>query len=199
MRPQLGVISYRDLRTITITDLPGLIEGAHENIGMGHDFLKHLERSKMLIFVVDVKGFRLSYKYTSRNCLETILLLNKEIELYNPALLDKPAMLVVNKMDLDEAETLFNRLKPTLENLEGHSSSFLNEFKPEKYLKFDEVIPFSLKDCRRHEIEDLKDRIRNMLDRVEEEEQERIDKEMPEFALVKKLKQKLRQRAPTLL
>ena len=60
-----------------MADLPGLIEGAHANIGMGHNFLKHVERTKIIALVVDVNGFQLSPQHTYRNCLDTIVLLNK--------------------------------------------------------------------------------------------------------------------------
>lgn len=71
------MVSFSDGRRITIADLPGLIEGAHLNVGMGHFFLKHVERTKLLLVVVDVNGFVLNQKSTFRDAFETVVLLNK--------------------------------------------------------------------------------------------------------------------------
>ena len=113
--PQIGVLEYSDYRQITVADLPGLIENAHKNIGMGHQFLKHVERTRLLMLIVDINGFQLSQKHQRRNCLENVYSLNKELELYDSTLLEKPSILLVNKMDLDgsidkfvEYENYFN-------------------------------------------------------------------------------------------
>ncbi|KAG8224390.1 hypothetical protein J437_LFUL016393 [Ladona fulva] len=77
LQPEIGVVSMPDDKTYTVADLPGLIEGAHINIGLGHKFLKHIERTRILLFVVDIFGFSLSPKHIHRSCLDTIVLLNK--------------------------------------------------------------------------------------------------------------------------
>lgn len=64
---------------ITIADLPGLVEGAHYNRGMGHKFLKHISRTKINLFVVDINGFQLNTKYHSKSAFETAIYLNKVI------------------------------------------------------------------------------------------------------------------------
>ncbi|XP_023220345.1 GTP-binding protein 10-like [Centruroides sculpturatus] len=122
IKPNVGMMVYEDNRQILLADLPGLIEGAHDNFGMGHHFLKHVIRTKLLLFVVDVSGFRLTsnkYDYPYRNALETVMLLNKELELYKEELTDKPAILVVNKMDTENSEKEFAFLLEKLKHFEG--------------------------------------------------------------------------------
>ena len=100
IKPNLGHIKFEDEREITMADLPGLIEGAHVNVGMGHRFLKHVERTGCMVFVIDVKGFQLNPMSIKRSAFETLVLLNKELEIYNPDLLSKPAICLVNKVRL---------------------------------------------------------------------------------------------------
>uniref|UniRef100_A0A7E4UVZ1 OBG-type G domain-containing protein n=1 Tax=Panagrellus redivivus TaxID=6233 RepID=A0A7E4UVZ1_PANRE len=91
--------------SLSCADLPGLIEGAAQNRGRGHSFLKHLEYSDMIVMVVDITGFQLSSSSTDvfRDGLETIALLNKELEAYDRKLIKKPIVLVLNKTDIDGA------------------------------------------------------------------------------------------------
>lgn len=167
IRPKLGIMKYNDLRQITVADLPGLIEGAHTNVGMGHKFLKHVERTKLLMFIVDVQGFQLSPKHGYRSCLETVVLLNKEIELYKPDLLKMPAMIIVNKMDTDNADNILKEIKPALHNLSSYVSTCPEEIRPRQVIHFDDILPASLISKDEKTIGAIKDRIRSILDRYE--------------------------------
>lgn len=119
IRPQIGTVNYDDLRQISVADLPGLIEGAHANIGMGHKFLKHIERTRLLLMVVDMHGFRLSPSHAQRTCLENVFALNKELELYDEQLLRKPCVLLVNKIDTAQSEGEVRELVKRLWRLDG--------------------------------------------------------------------------------
>ncbi|VDK75534.1 unnamed protein product [Anisakis simplex] len=97
---------YTDEFSLSIADLPGIIEGASSNRGRGLSFLKHLDHSDMLLMVVDVTGFKLDASPTEpfRSALETVALLNIELERYNPYLTQKPTVLAINKIDLPDGE-----------------------------------------------------------------------------------------------
>lgn len=164
LHPQLGTILYPDQRLITIADLPGLIEGAHVNIGLGHRFLKHIERTSLLALVVDVGGFRLSQKYKSRSCLETIILLNKELELYREELLDIPSILIINKLDKKRGREIYNEVEPLVQDLQVLFEEVPEEFRPYRALNFKKVLGISAKrkDCE--ELVNVKNAIREVLD-----------------------------------
>ncbi|VDM42595.1 unnamed protein product, partial [Toxocara canis] len=99
-------IAGEDEFSLSIADLPGIIEGASSNRGRGVSFLKHLEYSDMLLMVVDVTGFKLDVSPTEpfRSALESVALLNIELERYSPHLVTKPTILAVNKIDLPNGE-----------------------------------------------------------------------------------------------
>ena len=199
LRPQLGTVSYEDYRQITVADLPGLIEGAHANKGMGHRFLKHIERTKLLLFIVDIKGFQISPKYQHRSCIETILLLNKEIELYKPDLLERPAMLIINKMDKKNANEIYNDLKEKLTNLSDIASEFDETMQPEKVLQFDDILATSLISKDKDQIKEIKVKIRNIIDKYEEKTLFLEDTGSPENNLLEKLKRQSERYAPVLV
>ena len=104
-----------------MADLPGLIEGAHQNRGLGYRFLKHIERTKLLVFLVDINGFQLSHEYPYRQPFETVALLNKELELYGKDILSKPTLLIVNKMDTEGADAKWKTLRNLLDNYQGNN------------------------------------------------------------------------------
>ncbi|GLV41622.1 uncharacterized protein CBL_06851 [Carabus blaptoides fortunei] len=163
IRPNVGTVEYKDFRQITVADLPGLIEGAHVNIGMGHKFLKHVERTKLLLLVVDINGFQLSPRHSPRTCLENVLLLNKELELYNSDLLDKPAMLVINKMDTSGADRIYEEIQDRIKHMPELLSEYPDDMRPERALVFDEVLPISAK-LGGQSIGYLKERVRTVQD-----------------------------------
>ena len=77
IQPNLGICEYDDLRRIRVADLPGLIEGASYNVGMGHKFLKHVERCSLLLFIVDISGFQFKADTEHRSAVDTVALLSK--------------------------------------------------------------------------------------------------------------------------
>lgn len=162
LRPEIGKLMYEDYKQISVADLPGLIEGAHMNKGMGHKFLKHVERTKQLLFVVDVSGFQLASKTPFRSAFEAVQLLTKELELYREELLTKPALLVVNKMDLPDAEDKLAELKEQLQNPEEFSDLLPDDMIPKNYLTFRHVVPVSAQTG--FGIDDLKSCIRQSLE-----------------------------------
>jgi GTP-binding protein len=101
LHPIIGVVELSEYRRITIADIPGLIEGAHRGVGLGHEFLRHITRCRIFLFVVDVAGSE------GRNPIEDLQQLRKELDLYDPLLSKRPWFIVANKMDLpDAAENL---------------------------------------------------------------------------------------------
>jgi GTP-binding protein len=93
LTPQVGILEYADWQRLTVCDVPGLIEGAHLNVGLGHEFLRHIERCKILVLLLDMAGT------DGREPWDDYKQLLKELELYDPALLKKPRLVVANKMD----------------------------------------------------------------------------------------------------
>ncbi|XP_014250793.1 GTP-binding protein 10 homolog [Cimex lectularius] len=182
IEPNIGVMQYNDLRTITMADLPGLIEGAHVNIGMGFKFLKHVERTKILLVVVDVSGFRLSVRHNIRSCLETIVILNKELELYREELLTKPAVLVVNKMDLPRAKETFYTIEKSIGNLKDCFNTVPEELRPKVPFKFRDIIGIQAINKDETEIKKLKDILRRAVDETELDKE--LDKESQLFEFI---------------
>jgi GTP-binding protein len=105
LHPQIGIVEYPDWHRLTVCDVPGLIEGAHLNVGLGHAFLRHIRRCKILVLLLDMAGT------DNRNPWEDYKSLLHEIELYDPVLLERPRLVVANKMDEPAAEANLKQFK----------------------------------------------------------------------------------------
>jgi GTPase len=105
LHPQIGIVEYSDFFRLTVCDVPGLIEGAHQNVGLGHKFLRHIERCKVLVVLLDMAGT------DNRHPWDDYKNLLNELEQYDPMLLDKPRLLVANKMDEPAAEQNLKQFK----------------------------------------------------------------------------------------
>jgi GTP-binding protein len=113
LNPILGVVEVGDGRAFVLADIPGLIEGASEGVGLGHEFLRHVERTKVLIHVLDGGGTE------GRDPLEDFEIIRGELGEFNPKLLERPTLVAFNKMDLTEAQDNLARVKAALE-AKGH-------------------------------------------------------------------------------
>jgi len=105
LHPIIGVVEFSGYRRATIADIPGLIEGAHRGLGLGHEFLRHITRCRIFLFVVDVAGSE------GRNPVEDLQQLRKELDLYDPLLSQRPWFVIANKMDLPGAEENLNGVR----------------------------------------------------------------------------------------
>ena len=135
LHPIVGVLEFSEYRRARIADIPGLIEGAHQNVGLGHDFLRHITRCRLFLFVVDVAGSE------GRNPIEDLQNLRREIDLYDERLSARPWCVVANKIDLPNA----------LENLQALRRRFP---------KID-IIPVSA--AEGDGIDELKDKLRELV------------------------------------
>src|SRR3954447_7909524 len=98
LHPIVGIVEFPGYRRAAVADIPGLIEGAHRGLGLGREFLRHIMRCRLLIFVVDIAGSE------GRNPVEDLQNLRKEIDLYDPRLSERSWFVVANKMDLPDSE-----------------------------------------------------------------------------------------------
>uniref|UniRef100_A0A914BX37 OBG-type G domain-containing protein n=1 Tax=Acrobeloides nanus TaxID=290746 RepID=A0A914BX37_9BILA len=173
-KPQLCYVKYEDTKVIeenfenmeknlstklepfslSVADLPGLIEGASQNRGCGHAFLKHMEYSEILVIVIDVFGFQLApdHRLPYRSAIETLALLNKELEAYDLALLSKPAVVALNKIDMHGGKEKAEELKELLSS-ENWTTHVSEEMRPRVPLKLKSVVSISAK---KQEIGNLK-------------------------------------------
>ena len=103
--PNLGVVETDDNRSFVMADLPGLIEGAHQGVGLGHQFLRHIERTRVILHVIDMAGTE------GRDPYEDFKVINQELSEYNLRLTERPQIVVANKMDMPDAEENLEKFK----------------------------------------------------------------------------------------
>jgi GTP-binding protein len=111
LHPQIGIVEYADWKRLTVCDVPGLIEGAHNNVGLGHEFLRHIQRCKILVLLLDMAGT------DGRKPWDDYKQLLKELELYDPALIEKERLVVANKMDEAVAEKNLKEFKKKIKKV----------------------------------------------------------------------------------
>eukprot|EP01116_Phalansterium_solitarium_P013471 TRINITY_DN30837_c0_g2_i1.p1 TRINITY_DN30837_c0_g2~~TRINITY_DN30837_c0_g2_i1.p1 ORF type:complete len:472 (+),score=158.72 TRINITY_DN30837_c0_g2_i1:244-1659(+) len=162
LQPHLGVVDYAadaHYDQVTVADLPGLIEGAHLNIGLGHEFLRHIERTKVICYVIDMSGRSVSDNkkaaaatgrfsmVLNQTPIKDYTILRKELGLYNTALLERPFVIVANKMDMPKSKANLKKLR-----------EFLAETHPGVDVP---VIPISA--LNQEGIDDVKRELRNLI------------------------------------
>lgn len=111
LSPNLGVVPVKNGASFVMADIPGLIEGASQGVGLGHDFLKHIERTRMLVHVLDMSG------HEGRNPLEDFETINRELKDYHEKLAEKPQLVFANKMDLPMSQDNLLRFKEKYKDL----------------------------------------------------------------------------------
>ncbi|MBE1554585.1 GTPase ObgE [Sporosarcina limicola] len=149
--PNLGMVETEDHRGFALADLPGLIEGAHAGVGLGHQFLRHIERTRVIIHVIDMSGVE------GRDPYEDFITINEELEKYNLRLTERPQIIVANKMDMPDSA----------ENLE--------EFK--KKLNDDDAIIFPISAITRTGLDDLLYAVADLLETTSEFPMHAIEEE----------------------
>lgn len=117
LKPNLGVVSVKGIQPFVIADIPGIIEGAAEGVGLGLDFLRHIERTRMLIHVVDISGIE------GRDPIEDFNKINEELKKYSIKLWDRPQIVAANKADMLFDEEVFENFKKQLNQM-GYSKVF---------------------------------------------------------------------------
>ncbi|WP_174729885.1 GTPase ObgE [Mesobacillus harenae] len=108
--PNLGMVETGDGRTFVLADLPGLIEGAHSGVGLGHQFLRHIERTRVIVHVIDMAATE------GRDPYDDYLTINRELKEYNLRLTERPQIIVANKMDMPEAADNLKKFKEQLDD-----------------------------------------------------------------------------------
>ncbi len=119
LKPNLGVVRVREGQSFVMADIPGIIEGAHEGAGLGYEFLRHMERTRILVHVIDASGSE------GRDPLEDFHIINRELEKYSEKLAGRPQIIAANKSDIPGADEHGERLREALER-EGYKVFFVS-------------------------------------------------------------------------
>lgn len=109
LKPHLGVVEYKNYKNFVMADIPGIIEGAHEGTGLGHRFLRHVERTRILLHLIDL------CRIHDSDPIRDYEILNKELALFNPELAKKRQIVVINKIDLPDVQALIPEVAPYFE------------------------------------------------------------------------------------
>jgi GTP-binding protein len=112
LTPHIGVVQLEAYQRFTVADIPGLIEGAHQDVGLGHEFLRHILRCKLLAFVVDTAGSE------GRDPVSDLQSLRREVSLYDSDLAERPWLIIANKMDLEGASEMLETLRHRFSRVE---------------------------------------------------------------------------------
>ena len=110
LTPNLGVVQTGFGESFVLADIPGIIEGASEGIGLGHEFLRHVERTKVLIHIVDISGLE------GRDPIDDFEKINEELKLYNERLATRPQVVVANKADILFDDSIYENFKAEIES-----------------------------------------------------------------------------------
>lgn len=153
LSPNLGVVKLKDYRTFVVADLPGLIEGASEGTGLGHKFLKHAMRTRVLAHVIDMGSFE------GRDPIDDFKIIKTEIDKYNKKLANKKQIVIANKMDLPSAKENLEKFKTKFPELEVFEISAINNIGIEELMNKIADILDSLEDNEMYNEEELESHV----------------------------------------
>ena len=140
--PVIGLVKMPDFSTFLVADVPGLLDGAHQNVGLGHEFLRHIERTKLLIYVLDMAGI------DGRNPVEDLKVLKRELEFYQKDLSKRAVCIIANKMDLPQSAENLKELKKKVRGLKIVPVSAATD---SSFDDLKELLHHSLREMRRRE------------------------------------------------
>ncbi|NLM04639.1 MAG: GTPase ObgE [Clostridiales bacterium] len=155
LKPNLGVVKTKYGDSFVLADIPGLIEGAHEGVGLGHEFLRHVDRTKLLIHVIDVSGIE------GRNPIDDFYKINDELKLYSTKLIEKPQVVAANKVDILQSTEHLKALEEELKKLD--------------------IRVFPISAATNKGIDELFTYVATMLKEIEENYEEEIEEEIYEY------------------